>query len=446
MTISGKREALTLFLGDIMAFVAALWLTLFLRYREIPSGELFQSHLIPFSFIFLIWVLTFFIAGLYEKHTTLMKSRLPLILLNAQIVNSVVAVVFFYLIPYFGINPKTNLFIYIIISSSFILIWRSYVTSALGFKNRERAILVGEGEEMEELKEEVNSNPKYSIYFVSSVNVNNLDNVDFKREIMDTIQNERISSIVIDLKSKKIVPILPELYNMIFSNVKFIDMYQVYEDTFDRIPLSLLNYDWFLENISRETHSGYDILKRVMDTGAAFMLGLISLVVYPFVYIAIKLEDGGPVFITQERIGRGNKIIKLIKFRSMNVSDTGVWPKEKDNRVTKVGKVIRNTRIDELPQLWSVINGDISLIGPRPDIIDLGKKLASDIPYYTVRNLIKPGLSGWAQIKQELPPHSVEETKTRLSYDLYYLKNRSLMLDLKIALQTVKTLLSRTGK
>ena len=127
--------------------------------------------------------------------------------------------------------------------------------------------------------------------------------------------------------------------------------------------------------------------------------------------LAIKIEDGGPVFITQERFGSGNRIIKILKFRTMKTSDGGIWLTEGDSRITKTGAFLRKLRIDELPQLWSVINGDLSLIGPRPDIVDLGKKLMREIPYYNVRYLIKPGLSGWAQIKQDFPPQSVEETK-----------------------------------
>jgi lipopolysaccharide/colanic/teichoic acid biosynthesis glycosyltransferase len=117
-----------------------------------------------------------------------------------------------------------------------------------------------------------------------------------------------------------------------------------------------------------------------------------------------------------------------------------------DPRITRFGRFLRKYSIDELPQLLNVVRGDISLIGPRPDLEAMGKDLAQRLPYYTVRNLIKPGLSGWAQIKQDIAPHSLEETRERLAYDLYYLKNRSFILDLTIALKTVKTLLSRTGK
>ncbi len=446
MTISNRRESLTLFLGDMVVFVTALWLTLFVRYREVPKGELFQNHLIPFSILFLIWALIFFIAGLYEKHTTLLKGRLPALLLRSQLVNSVIAVLFFYFLPYSGINPKTNLFIYLIVSFFLIWGWRAYLGPALGFRKRERAILIGSGKEMEELKDEINTNDRYSIKFISSLDLDKIGNLDFQSEILSTIRSKNISSIVVDLRNEKIGPILPKLYNLIFSGVKFIDINKVYEDTFDRIPLSLLNYTWFLEHGFRSASIGYDFLKRFMDISISLILGLVSLILYPFVFLAIKLEDGGRVFITQERIGKGNKIIRLIKFRSMKISDSGVWPTEEDVRVTKVGKFLRKTRIDELPQLWNVVLGDISLIGPRPDIIGLGRKLSEEIPYYPVRNLIKPGLSGWAQIKQDFPPHSIEETRQRLSYDLYYMRNRSLMLDLRISLKTIRTLVSRSGR
>jgi len=245
---------------------------------------------------------------------------------------------------------------------------------------------------------------------------------------------------VIDLRNEKVTPVLPHLYNLIFSGVRFIDKYKVYEDIFDRVPLSLVNYNWFLENISSASHIVYDFLKRTMDVSISFVLGALSLLMYPFVYVAIKLDDGGPMFFVQDRVGRGGKTVKIIKFRTMAPD---VPP-----QVTRVGDILRRTRIDELPQLWNVLRGDVSLVGPRPETPNLAKLYEKEIPYYNVRHLIKPGLSGWAQTHQEKPPKfdvGYDETKTKLSYDLYYIKNRSFILDLKIALQTIKTILSRSG-
>lgn len=445
MTSLNRREPIILFLGDLLAFSLALFLALTVRYGEIPSLELLKEHSIPFAGLFLLWTIVFFIAGLYEKHTLVFKGKLPVLIFNTQIANSLLAVLFFYLVPLFGITPKTILLIHLVTSFVLVVLWRVILVPRFGFRHRERAILIGAGAEMKELKEEVNGNERYNLTFISSVDLDHIDGIAFQEEVVEKIYSEGVTSIVIDLKHEQAAKILPSLYNLIFSNVRFLDMHKVYEEVFDRIPLSLVGYSWFLENISFSSHTVYDTLKRTMDICIGGVLGVLSLLVYPFVYIAIKLEDRGPVFIMQNRIGQGNRIVKLWKFRSMRGSDGGVWLAHEDARVTRVGRFLRRSRIDELPQLWNVVRGDISLIGPRPDIVDLGKKLAQELPYYTVRNLIKPGLSGWAQLRQDLPPQSIEETRLRLAYDLYYLKNRSFILDLIIALKTIKVLLLRKG-
>jgi exopolysaccharide biosynthesis polyprenyl glycosylphosphotransferase len=448
MAIHNKRESFLLFIGDLIAFSLALWLALVVRYGSIPSVKFLSEFVVPFSVLFLLWIFIFFVAGLYEKHTLVFKSRLPYLILNTQIVNSLLAVVFFYLFPFFGITPKIVLAVHLIISFLLIILWRIRIVPYFDFHHHENALLIGTGHEMQELKKEMNNNGRYNLTFISSIDLDKLNIPEFQEEVVEKVYSEGITSIVIDLKHKKADAILPSLYNLIFSNVRFLDMHKVYEEVFDRTPLSLVGYNWFLENISSSPHTMYDSLKRVMDIIISGILSIVLLILYPFVLLAIKLDDGGPVFISQYRIGRGNHIIKLWKFRSMmrKDSDEGVWVTDGDDRITRIGKILRKSRLDELPQIWSVLKGDISLIGPRPDIEALGKKLSHELPYYTVRNLIKPGLSGWAQIKQDIAPQSLEETRERLAYDLYYLKNRSFFLDLTIALKTIKTLLSRTGR
>ncbi|PIR40276.1 MAG: hypothetical protein COV33_00590 [Candidatus Zambryskibacteria bacterium CG10_big_fil_rev_8_21_14_0_10_34_34] len=300
---------------------------------------------------------------------------------------------------------------------------------------------------MKDLLEEVNNNPRYGLEFISSVDLNRIEGVDFRDEILARVYSEEVQIIAIDLKNEKVEPILPHLYNLIFSQVKFIDMYKVYEDIFDKVPLSLVRYNWFLENISTESRVTYDILKRMMDIALSFVGGIISLIFYPFVFLAIKIDDGGSIYFEQKRVGKNNKIIRTLKFRSMTEhrEEDGI---AKEATVTRVGNFLRKTRIDELPQLWSVLKGDLSMIGPRPEIPTLVKYYESEISYYNVRHLLKPGLSGWAQLYHTDPPKinaDAEKTRCKLSYDLYYIKNRSFMLDLKIALKTVKALLSRSG-
>ena len=444
-----RKEPLVLLAGDVLFFLIALWTTLLLRTLELPTREAFITHLAPFSLLFGAWVVVFYIAGLYEKHTVILKSKLPNILAATQVVNSTIAVVFFYFVPIFLIAPKTILFIYLFVSFALILFWRTYGYFIFSRGRVSNAILIGSGDEMKDLLNEVNNNPVYNIHFVSSVDLNRADEHGFWDEIVKEVYSEDVSIIAIDLANENVEPVLPHLYNLIFSNVSFIDMHKVYEDIFDRVPLSLLRYNWFLENISTTPRTAYDALKRIMDVTMSFILFIISLVIYPFVYLAIKMDDKGPIFIRQERVGENNKPIKILKFRSMSHDDSREYGEGKERQVTKVGKFLRKSRIDELPQLWNVLKGDISLIGPRPELPELVKRYSEEIPYYNVRHLIKPGLSGWAQIYHDpAVRHDIttSDTKNKLSYDLYYIKNRSFLLDLKIALRTLRTLVSFAGR
>lgn len=445
MKILSARIPFVLLIGDLVSFVLSLWVALFLRYSDTLDMVIFYDHLIPFAFLFLLYLLVFFIAGLYERRSVILKGSLANLLIKTQGINAIIAIVFFYLVPTFGITPKTNLFVYILVSSIIIFWWRFQGYYFTGAKRREDALLIGGSADARELKAEVDGNNHYAIKFVSSVDADSLESVDFQEEVLKKIYADEVSVIVVDLHNPKIEKILPALYNLLFSRIRFIDMHKVYEDVFNRVPLSIIRESWFLENISTAPKAVYDSMKRLMDIIIASILGLISLIVYPFVSLAIKIEDGGDVLISQKRIGKNSAIINIYKFRTMIANDGGKWVTEKDERITKVGKFLRKSRIDELPQLWSVIKGDMSLIGPRPDIYDLGMKLSKELPYYSVRSIIKPGLSGWAQIEQKNPPQSLEETKIRLAYDFYYVKNRSLLLDVKISLKTIKTLLSRLG-
>ena len=442
-----KKEAIILFFGDIFFFVFSLWISLYIRFAEIPSVAKFNTHFAPFSILFVFWLLVYFIAGLYEKHTLILKNKLPSVIWSAQVVNSIFAILFFYTIPVFGITPKTILFIYLIISFIAVLLWRLYGIVFFGSRQKQQALLIGIGQEMNELLQEVNGNSRYGIFFVSSIDVRNLSAINIQEDIVTAVYSNNIKIIAIDFSHEKVAPLLPHLYNLIFSKVHFIDSHRIYEDIFDRIPLSLVTYSWFLENISVSPKFAYDFLKRLMDIILSLVLGIISLIFYPFVFIAILFDDGGDIFIAQDRVGKDGKNIRLYKFRSMSRNETDL-ERSDGNKVTIIGDFLRKTRIDELPQLWNVLVGDISLIGPRPELPSGVAIYDKEIPYYNIRHLIKPGLSGWAQIHQENHPHHNAEvtlTAEKLTYDIFYIKNRSFWLDIKIALKTIKALLSRSG-
>ena len=299
------------FIGDIFVLIVSLWLTLFIRYRELPKKDIFFQHLDAFVFLFLIWVLVFFIAGLYEKRMLIIKRKLFSNILNVQIINSIVAAVFFYFLPIFGITPKTNLFIYLVVSLVLIIIWRAYTVPFLGVRKRVNAVIIGDREEMAEIRDAIKNNHWYNLNLISSINLDNISSLDIKQDILNMIYTENVSVIIVDLESEKVKPLMPHLYNLMFSGIRFMNAHDVYEEIFGRIPLTLIQYDWFLENISNSSHVFYDALKRLMDIVTAFVLGIVSLIFYPFVYIAIKMEDGGPIFYTHERIGMGGRRIKI---------------------------------------------------------------------------------------------------------------------------------------
>lgn len=444
-----KKEPFFLLAGDIFFLFLSLWVALSLRYLEFVSYATYTEHLVPFSILFVVWITVFFIAGLYEKHTLLLKSRLPLIILNAQIANTLVAVLFFYFIPFFVITPKTILFIYLITFFALTLVWRIYGSNLFGKRNKQKALLVGSGKEMDELFNEINNNTRYDLMFVERLDLERTSSETLEREITSLLSKKEIHIVAIDLHNDKVDPVLPILYSYLFSNVRYVDMHKLYEEIFDKIPLSIIRHSWFLQNISTTPKFVYDIFKRFMDIVVSLIIGLPSLIVYPFVWLAIKIDDGGSLYSYQTRVGQNNRPIKIIKFRTMTVAnDEGKWGKQV-NKVIRIGHFLRKSRIDELPQIWNVLLGDISLIGPRPEFPEPVKAYSEQIPYYNVRHILKPGLSGWAQIYHDRHPHhglDAEETKNKLSYDLYYVKNRSVLLDLKIALKTIKILMMFAGK
>lgn len=447
MNIVRRKEVLALFIGDIAVFFISLYLTLTLRNGSLPSQDILLTHLVPFSVLFIVFVLISFITGLYEKHTLVLKGKLPVMLTRVHIVNAVVGISFFYFVPYFNITPKVILFLYLITSLVIMVAWRMAIAETLGASRRTKALLIAQKtDEVNDLYHEINNNPRYGT-FVSEW-IDPVSSTLTSEEIMNHVKSKGISLIIADFSDKKVNELMPTLYKLIFSGMEFGDIQKVYEEVFDRVPISLVNDIWFLENVSSTSKSSFDIFKRLMDIVTSAALGIISLLFYPFVYLAIKLDDGGVLFSYQERVGQNNKTVRIVKFRTMSIAnDEGKWGKQ-ENRVTRVGNFLRKTRIDELPQLWNVFKGDVSLIGPRPEFAAAVATYAENIPYYNVRHIVKPGLSGWAQIYGLHPHHGINthETSNKLSYDLYYVKNRSMFLDLKIALQTLKVLFSFVGR
>lgn len=444
-----SKRILLLVVGDLLSYVVSLVLTLTIRYGEIPGKHLVAMHMTSFSILFIIFILINFSAGLYDKQAAFIRDRIQGLLFKVQIVCALIGVLFFYFAPT-GIAPRANLFIFFVISTLAMMIWRSIMFPVMSSTRPQFAILIGSGEDVNEIMKEVNNNTRYGLFFRKQIAPSDSEEGNIS-EIKKSLDNAKI--IVVDLHDKRNEKLIPFLYSLVFSGYQIIDARKFYESIFDRIPLSMLADRWLVENSGTAfgNRRVYDVVKRVLEIIFSVFFGLISLIFYPFVYVAIKIEDGGPIFIRQERVGKNGKLVNIIKFRSMSGNDNGKYGKSGSttNVVTRVGNFIRKSRIDELPQFWNILRGDISLIGPRMEFPELVKIYEKEIPYYNTRHLIKPGAMGWAQIYHEDHAHHAVATSSaydKLSYDLYYIKNRSLMLDIKIIFRTFQIMMRRAGR
>ena len=443
------RKRLKIFLlviSDILVFNAALALTLIIRYALIEHdyGAVRNSiplHLIPFSIIFALWLIVFWAAGLYDlsklKNEELFYKNL-IITFGA---NAVIAVSFFYFIPYFIITPKTNLFIDLVLTLAILYFWRQYFNRWAGKALKIGIVFLGASPETMELKEFLSNNPQLGY---QTAGVLAPDNV---AELENLWQDKKFSLIVSAEQFDHSQKLAFLLFQYFKRGVTISDLDKFYENVTNRVPISIIREVWFLENISKIERGFYETGKRIFDIVMGTILSLITIIILPIVAIGIKIFDPGPVFYKQKRIGKNGRTFTLLKFRSLPIANNHTQMQKPDTeKITSFGKFLRKSHWDELPQVWNILKNEMSFIGPRPEKPEFAERLSNEIPFYEMRHLVKPGLSGWAQLHNPNAGPTFKETMEKLQYDLYYLKNRSIFLDFSIILKTIRILLSGAGK
>jgi exopolysaccharide biosynthesis polyprenyl glycosylphosphotransferase len=314
-----------------------------------------------------------------------------------------------------------------------------------------RVLIVGAGESGKDIMNvlgELNPPPFYVVGLVDDdpgkqgMEVGGARVLGDSGTLLETVQKHRVSDIIVAITGAMNGEMFQALLDAQENGVEIIRMPVFYEELLGRVPIRHLESDWLLRSFVDEVRvsSLYLLLKRVMDISGA-MVGLVVLaLVSPFVALAILLEDGRPILYSQARLGQGGRKFYIHKFRTMRpdaeAQGTPLWTHEGDPRMTRVGKVLRRMHIDEFPQFLSVLKGDMSLVGPRPERPELVEMLEKEIPFYRARLLVKPGIGGWAQVNFGKGA-SVEGSAIKLEYDLYYIKHRSLLLDLWIILMSI---------
>ena len=269
------------------------------------------------------------------------------------------------------------------------------------------------------------------------------------QSLTEVVIEKGVDEIVIALSERRggSMP-MRELLDCKLNGVRVTDIAAYFEQNLGQIRLDAVSAGWLIFGDGFNQGFVRTTIKRLFDIAGATVLILLALPIMLVTALVIKLESSGPILYKQERVGLNNKLFNVVKFRSMrtDAEKDGIprWATAGDSRVTRVGRVIRKLRIDELPQLFSVLNGDMSLVGPRPERAFFVEKLTQDIPFYAVRHSVKPGVTGWAQVRYQYGS-TVEDTAEKLQFDLYYVKNHSLFLDLVIIFETVGVVLTGKG-
>lgn len=272
--------------------------------------------------------------------------------------------------------------------------------------------------------------------------------VESQGKLYETVMRENANKIVVSLSERRGVLPLQEIMACKLSGIEVVDAPSFYETMTGKLLLENITPGWFIFSEGFRITALVRLIKRVTDLVFSALGLCLVLPFIPLIALAIKLDSPGPIFFRQLRVGKREKNFFLYKFRTMRddaENGTGaVWAQEKDPRVTRVGNFFRKSRIDEIPQLFNVLMGDMSLVGPRPERPEFIEKLKKVIPYYSERHFVKPGVTGWAQVRYPYGA-SVEDALEKLRYDLYYIKNLSITFDLMIILETVNVVLFRRG-
>ncbi len=430
-----------LLLGDVVALYASLVAALLIRYNDEFYEQLLAAHLIPFSVIFAVWVLVFYVAGLYDLRRQRNGMDFIKMLSLALVLNAGIAILLFYLVPIFGIAPKTNLLIFIAIFAVVEFLWRRTWNRTLTTQDAtNQVLLIGTGDVADEIVVAIENNPQLGFAVRSRMSE---ETIEREPESLAKIVGELGTSIIVVPRHLKRNPRLSAvLFELFGRGIAVIDMATFYERVLQKIPLADLEETWFIENVEH-TAQFYDPLKRAFETVAATLIMIVLLPFEILFALIVKVTSRGPAIYKQVRVGQYGRTFMLYKFRTMRIDaekDGAQWAAHSnDPRSTLFGKFLRASHLDELPQLWNIIRGDISFVGPRPERPEFLPQLKQQVPYYEARLLVKPGVTGWAQINYR-NDQTIEDVKQKIQYDIYYLKNRSMILDIAVVLKTAKSL------
>jgi len=357
--------------------------------------------------------------------------------------------------------PRRGVSFFIIGAAVLTLLWRlSYIQMFTSPHLLRRVLIIGAGNAGKTIIDVIANQwppPFNTIGLIDDdpgklgTQIGNYQVLGTSHDLMRLIQEHQVTDLILAITSEIKGAMFQAILTAQENGVKLTSMPQVYEEMLTRVPIFLLEAEWIVRSFVEKSHTStlYQLSKSLIDFTGGLIGTMIMIAFFPLISLAIIIESGFPIFFTQNRLGRGGQAYKIIKFRTMarDAERDGEvrMTEEKDDRVTKVGWVLRRTHLDELPQFINVLRNEMSLVGPRAERPELIEHFQKEIPFYRARLLVKPGITGWAQINYGYAG-TVEETAIKLEYDLYYIEHRNLFMDISIILRTMGTVFGFKGQ
>jgi exopolysaccharide biosynthesis polyprenyl glycosylphosphotransferase len=457
------RERRTLLMiGDILMALTALSFALIFW----SIADVYQTFSIQFLvntpgwFYLLPFIWPIMMARMYEEHRARnVQEVIPGITLAAFLGLGVYLFVYFSSTP--SSLPRIGVAVFLVAVSILTLFWRIlYIRVFTAPQFMRRLLLVGAGETgkiMLKIYDQINPRPYILVGIIDDdeqkigTNIDGYQVLGGSDVLVETIQTFNISDMIVAISGRMQGSMFQALLDAQEIGTEIIRMPVAYEELLHRVPIRYLEAEWIVRTFvdRARADSFYEILKRSVDILGGLAGVLMFGVLFPFIALAIVLDNGRPIFYTQVRLGKGGQRYNMIKFRTMgrDAEPNGQpqWAEENDRRATRVGKVLRKTHLDEIPQFINVLRGEMGLVGPRAERPELVDWFQQHVPFYRARLLVKPGITGWAQVNQDYAA-TIDETIEKLEYDLYYITHRSFWMDIRVILRTPMMVLGFRGR
>ncbi|MAT43233.1 MAG: hypothetical protein CL609_12910 [Anaerolineaceae bacterium] len=459
----GERRIIIL-AGDLVAALGAIFIALFVWSRASEEWLKFSVQFLlerPPSWFYLlpfVWITLVVVLGDIRKSNSFGDTIASIGM--AAMLSAIIYLFIFFLAEPKSL-PRLGVALFFISSAILTLIWRFiYIQVFTAPAFLRRVLIVGAGKAGKTLVKIVKETWPMPFYLVGlidddeekiGIEIDGFPVLGGSDKILTIIDEKEISDVIFAISGEMNPRMLETLLVAEEQGIEVTTMPVMYEEIMGRVPIFLLSPDWVLRSLVDQSHISrfYRAIKRLIDILGGIIGSLILLLATPILSVLIYIDDGRPIFYKQLRLGRNGKIYKILKFRTMNDANQvegGATPtQENDNRVTKIGKFLRRSHLDELPQFLNILKGDMSLVGPRAEQPVIVQELQEKIPFYRSRLFVKPGLTGWAQINYGYASNA-EENAVKLEYDLYYIKHRNFMLDISILFQTMGSVIGLKGR